>query len=85
MVEKPNEEANSQSSQLGEEALQKLVADGGNNACGSSIQCLRRAKPAQFSNCTINFNTCGLFCYFPFENLEAKILLIILINVLPKF
>ena len=37
MAEKPNEEANSQSSQLDEEDLQKLVADGGNNACGRSM------------------------------------------------
>ena len=40
MAEKPNEEANSQSSQLHvarEEDLQKLVGDGGNNACSSSI------------------------------------------------
>ena len=37
MAEKPNEEANSQSSQLAtEEDLQKLVGDGGNNACSSS-------------------------------------------------
>ena len=58
MAEKPNEEANSQSSQLArEEDLQK------NNACSSFIaggevkvkSCLRRAKPAQFSTCTINF------------------------------
>ena len=37
---KPNEEANSQSSQLArarEEDLQKFVGDDGNNACGSSI------------------------------------------------
>ena len=35
MVEKPNEEANSQSSQLArEEDLQKLVGDGGNKFCG---------------------------------------------------
>ena len=38
MAEKPNEEANSQSSQLArEEDLQKLVGDGGNNACSSSM------------------------------------------------
>ena len=38
MTEKPNEEANSQSSQLvREEDLQKLVGDGGNNACSSSM------------------------------------------------
>ena len=36
--EKPNEEANSQSSQQArEEDLQKLVGDGGNNACSSSM------------------------------------------------
>ena len=35
MAEKPNEEANSQLSQLDEEDLQKLVGDGGNNACGT--------------------------------------------------
>ena len=36
MAEKPKEEANFQSSQLArEEDLQKLVADGGNNACRS--------------------------------------------------
>ena len=38
MAEKPNEEANSQSSQLArEEDLQKLVDDGGNDACSSSM------------------------------------------------
>ena len=38
MAEKPKEEANSQSSQLArEEDLQKLVCDGGNNACSSSM------------------------------------------------
>ena len=38
MAEKPNEEANSQLSQLiSEEDLQKLVGDGGNNACSSSM------------------------------------------------
>ena len=38
MAEKPNEEANFQSSQLArEEDLQKLVGDGGNNACNSSM------------------------------------------------
>ena len=38
MAEKPNEEGvDSQSSQLDEEDLQKLVGDGGNNACGSSM------------------------------------------------
>ena len=38
MTEKPNEEANFQSSQLArEEDLQKLVGDGGNNACSRSI------------------------------------------------
>ena len=31
MAEKPNEEGNSQSSQLDEEDLQKFVGDGGNN------------------------------------------------------
>ena len=35
MAEKPNEEANSQSSQLARE--QKLVGDDGNNACSSSM------------------------------------------------
>ena len=37
MAEKPNEEANSQSSQLDEEDLQKLVCDGGNNGCSGSM------------------------------------------------
>ena len=37
MAEKPDKEANSQSSQLDEEDFQKLVGDGGNNACGSSM------------------------------------------------
>ena len=38
MAEKPNEEANFQSSQLArEEDLRKLVGDGGNNACSSSM------------------------------------------------
>ena len=72
MAEKPNEEANSQLSQLDEEDLQKLVADGRNTACASPI-CLRRTKPAQFSNVTISW-LFAKFCYFPFENLEIKIL-----------
>ena len=38
MAEKPNEEADSQSSQLArKEDLQKLVGNGRNNACNSSI------------------------------------------------
>ena len=37
MAEKPNEEQNSQSSQLDEEDLQKLMGDGGNNACSSCM------------------------------------------------
>ena len=38
MAEKPNEQVNSQWFQLArEEDLQKLVADGGNNACSSSM------------------------------------------------
>ena len=38
MAEKPNEEANSQSSlPAREEDLRKLVGDGGNNACSSSL------------------------------------------------
>ena len=38
MAENLNEEANSQSSQLAREKnLQKLVGDGGNNACSSSM------------------------------------------------
>ena len=44
MAEKPNQGANSQPSrvnsqpsQLGEEDLQKLVGDGGNNACSGSM------------------------------------------------
>ena len=37
MAEKPKEEADSQLSQLDEEDLQKLVGDGGNNACISSM------------------------------------------------
>ena len=37
MTEKPKEETNAQSSQLDEEDLQKLVGDGGNNACSSSM------------------------------------------------
>ena len=38
MATTPNEEINSQSSQLArEEDLQKLVGDGGNNACSSSM------------------------------------------------
>ena len=37
MAEKPNGEANSQSSQLDEEELQKLGGDGGNNARSSSM------------------------------------------------
>ena len=38
MAEKLNEEANFQSSQLArEEDLQKLLDDGGNNACSSSM------------------------------------------------
>ena len=42
MAEKPNEEANSQSSQLArEEDLQKLVGDGANNACSSSMAAAR--------------------------------------------
>ena len=37
MAEQLNEEADSQSSQLDVEDLQKVVGDGGNNACGSSM------------------------------------------------
>ena len=37
MAEKPNEEANSQSSQLDEEDLQKVVRNGGNNASSRSL------------------------------------------------
>ena len=37
MAERPNEEANSQSPQLDEEDLHKVVGNGGNNACGSSM------------------------------------------------
>ena len=37
MAKKPDEEANSQSPQLDEEDLQRLVGDGGNNARSSSI------------------------------------------------
>ena len=38
MAGKPNEEANSQSSQLAREKdLQRLVGDDGNNACSSSM------------------------------------------------
>ena len=60
ITEKPNEETNSQFSQQDVEDVQKLVGDGGNNACTSSMAggevnviCLRRAKPAWFSNHTI--------------------------------
>ena len=59
MTEKPNQGANSQSSQLDEEDLHKLVGDGGNNVCSSSmaggevnVNLSRRAKPAQLRNCT---------------------------------
>ena len=37
MAENPSEEANSQLSHPDEEDLQKLVGDGGNNACNSSM------------------------------------------------
>ena len=37
MAEEPNKEENSQLSQLDEEDLQKLVGDGGNKACSSSV------------------------------------------------
>ena len=37
MAGKPNEKANSHSSHLDAEALQKLVDDGGNNSCCSSM------------------------------------------------
>ena len=45
MAEKPNEEANSQSSQLArEEDFQKLVGDGGNNACSSRLYGRQRGE-----------------------------------------
>ena len=90
MAEKPNEEVNSQSSQLDEEDLQKLVADRGNNACTSPI-CLRGTKPAQFSNCTINFNTCDYFLavykilLFSYWELRSKDSFDKFCEVLPKF
>ena len=67
MAEKLNEEANSQLSQLDEEDLKKLVCDGGNNACSSSMAGVEvkvnlissSETPAQFSNCIYKFfNTC---------------------------
>ena len=86
---KNNEETNSQSSQFDEEDLQKLVGDGGNNACGSSIaggkvyvKLTSSSKTlSQFSNFKINltlvtfYSLFTKFCYLPFENLVAKILL----------
>ena len=48
MAEKPNEEENSQSSQLARgEDLQKLVGDGGNNAC-SKLHGRQRGEGKQF-------------------------------------
>ena len=44
MAEKPNEEENSRLSQLDEEDLKKLVGDGGNNGCSSSVLRRRRGE-----------------------------------------
>ena len=59
MAEKPNEEASSQSSQLDEDDLQKLVRDGRNNACSNSmadgevnVNLFSSSETPQFSNCT---------------------------------
>ena len=65
------------------------MGDGGNNACGSSmaggevnVKLTSSSKArSHFTNFTINLTLVTIyslftkFCYLPFENLEAKILL----------
>ena len=73
-----NKKASSQSSQFDEEDLQKLVGDGENNACGSSMAGGEvYVKLTSSSNLTLVtfYSLFTEFCYPPFENLEAKILL----------